>query len=435
MLDWLKLTSPKSLMARMLIIIVVPVIISQIIVSIVFFHRHWDTVEKKMMHSLVSEISFINNLYKKGDKKILETFQKHNSIIIQIKNKRLHLTDNIKETEFYGALERFKEDLRKNIPEKFEISYSFKYRQVIVDIHHKDQDLLLIFSRKKLYTSTTSIFIYWVIGSSLLFLVITILFAKNQIRSITKLSSAANDLGRGRKIVDFKPQGAIEVKKAGYAFLEMQRRIENHINQRTSLLAGVSHDLKTPLTSMKLELEMTKDSQLKENLLEDLSRMEQTLDDYLEFASSENKQQHTSLINLSDLLKEISVNYEKKFQKFDFSAEKNIYANIKANQFRRAIVNLLDNAAKFATEIKFITKQVGKNIMIEIHDNGPGISAGEREKVFKPFYRIESSRNKKTGGVGLGMSIANDIISKHGGQLNLGNSYLGGLLITIRIPI
>ena len=179
---------------------------------------------------------------------------------------------------------------------------------------------------------------------------------------------------------------------------------------------------------------MISDSETKENFLKDLSNMEETLDDYLEFASSENNQQQNQLTNIGNFLESVFVHYKSKFKKFDSNLQNGIYSSIKLNQFRRAITNLLENSAKYSSEIKVTLKESSKFITIEIHDNGPGISAKERENVFKPFYRIDSSRNKRTGGVGLGMSIAKDIISKHGGSLKLGNSYLGGLLVTIRFP-
>lgn len=430
----LKSFLPKSLLSRMLLIITLPILLAQLIAVIIFYERHWDTVEKKMLRSLVDEISFMNLTYKNLDKEKLKIFKKHSSIIIKIINKKITLTKNIHKTDNYKTLVKLQNLLKNSIREKFEISYSFKYKQIIVDIHHPEQDLLLIFSRKRIYTPTTAIFIYWVIGSSSLLLLVTIIFAKNQIRSITNLSIAAEKLGKGEKNINFKPQGALEVKKAGQAFLDMQQRIENQIRQRTELLAGVSHDLKTPITRIKLQLELLTDMPEKHALLSDLQQMENTLNDYLDFAKGEEKYS-TKLINLGDLLKKIFRPYEEKFKKYDLKILPKLFVNIRENQFIRAISNFLDNAAKFATEVSIKLTHQNNFVVIEIHDNGPGITEPERENVLKPFYRIENSRNQSTGGIGLGMSIARDIILRHGGSLTLSKSYLGGLLVIIKLPL
>ncbi|MEQ9115321.1 MAG: ATP-binding protein [Rickettsiales bacterium] len=423
---------PKSFLTRMIIIIAIPMVISQIISTIIFYQRHWDSMEDKLLDSLVSEISYINLLYKTNNIKSDHILKKHPSIVIKVSNRHLTLTDNIHKTKLKNVLLELREKLNNNIQQKVQVSYSPKFKQIVVDVAHKDFDIIFFFSRKKIYSVSVSLFTYWSIGSSIVLLLITIIFAKNQIRSISNLSSVAEKIGKGQKNITFKPQGAKEIRNAWHALRIMHHRVEKQIKQRTELLAGVSHDLKTPITRMKLHLELLDDKE-KQHLLEDLKQMENIVSEYLDFAYSEETVK-TKFVDLSSLLQKIITPYKKQFSNITYSIDRKIYANIRENQISRAIVNFIDNSIKFSTKIAISLKGSKNCAIIEIHDNGPGISKSEMNKVLEPFYRVENSRNKDSGGIGLGMSIANDIISRHGGKLRLSNSNLGGLLVQIELP-
>jgi len=429
----IKKIMPKSFLNRMLLIIAAPMIISQLISSIVFYQRHWDSMEENLLNSLVNEISFLNHLHKTNSLKSNTTLEKHPSIVIKILDKHITLTDNSDQPHLNDLLIQLRKKLSHAINQKVQVSYSPKYKQIVVDIEHKRGDILFFFSKKKIYSVSVSIFTYWTVGSSIILLIITVIFAKNQIRSISNLSTVAEKIGKGQKNIEFKPQGAIEIRNAWNALNIMHQRVEKQIKQRTELLAGVSHDLKTPITRMKLHLELLDDKE-KSQILEDLYQMENIVSEYLDFAYNEEKVK-TKLTNLSDLINKIIKPYFKTFPNITTEINEKIFANIRENQISRAVANFIDNAVKFSSEIKIILKEKKNTAIIEIHDNGPGISKTEINKVLEPFYRIENSRNQSSGGIGLGMSISNDIISRHGGKLKLSNSYLGGLLVEIELPL
>ena len=429
----IKKIMPKSFLNRMLLIIAAPMIISQLISSIVFYQRHWDSMEENLLNSLVNEISFLNHLHKTSSLKSNTALEKHPSIVIKILDKHITLTDNSDQPHLNDLLIQLRKKLSRAINQKVQVSYSPKYKQIVVDIEHKRGDILFFFSKKKIYSVSVSIFTYWTVGSSIILLIITVIFAKNQIRSISNLSTVAEKIGKGQKNIEFKPQGAIEIRNAWNALNIMHQRVEKQIKQRTELLAGVSHDLKTPITRMKLHLELLDDKE-KSQILEDLYQMENIVSEYLDFAYNEEIVK-TKLTNLSDLINKIIKPYFKTFPNITTEINEKIFANIRENQISRAVANFIDNAVKFSSEIKIILKEKKNTAIIEIHDNGPGISKTEINKVLEPFYRIENSRNQSSGGIGLGMSISNDIISRHGGKLKLSNSYLGGLLVEIELPL
>ena len=268
------------------------------------------------------------------------------------------------------------------------------------------------------------------LGITSVLLVFSIIFSKNQIRSITKLSVAAEKFGTGLSIESFKPEGAIEVRKVGLAFLEMKQRIENQIKQRTEMLAGVSHDLRTPITRIKLQLAIMKQSEALQEINHDIQDMENIINDYLDFARGEDSY-HTTKIDLGNLLREMVVKYKHSNVKIAVINKEQISFNARVSAFKRAIQNLIDNASRFADKIEINLYEKESFIIIDIEDNGPGIAKQERQKVFQPFYRIEHSRNQATGGIGLGLSISQDIILRHGGNIVLSKSKLGGLKASI----
>lgn len=425
---------PKSLLTRMLLIIIVPTIIAQMISSYMFYVRHWENVKKYMIYTLAGEISLISKMHNtnsqleidKLDKIDVYTFLQYSFQ----KNHKITKSDYPLSKE----LKILKSNILYNLPNALvEIKYNKKLEEISVDIETEAGLFSFEISRNRIFSSSTHIFILWMIGSTVILLLLTVLFAKNQIKSITKLSIAADKFSKRTHVRKFIPQGAIEVKRAGQAIIKMKETIEYQVQQKAKMLAGVSHDLRTPLTRLKLELEIMKNTKHTAGIREDILQMENTINDYLAFAQGDDNSKK-SLIEIGSIFKELQTFYSKDFN-IDFIAEEKIYLQIKKNQFKRAISNFLDNSKKFAS--KSIIKLYRRNthVCIEIHDNGPGIPQTETRRVLEPFYRIETSRNQNSGGVGLGMSIAQDIIENHQGSLKLHKSpILGGLLIVIQLP-
>ena len=302
------------------------------------------------------------------------------------------------------------------------------------------KDILAItFSEKRITNPSTYIFVMWVLGSAVLLLIVSLVFMRNQVRSITSLAHAAEKFGKGLEITKFKPVGAQEIRQAGIAFIEMKERIKRLIETRTQMLAGVSHDLRTPLTRMKLILSMLSNQDQKEALEQEVSEMQKMIEEYLNFTQLEVTQSFSevvSIINLREFINHIAEKY-RNFSgvKLNINIQDNIDIKIRPEYFARSIQNLLDNCTRFSKYILIrAQKEEDKFTHIFIDDDGPGIPDDKLEEVFTPFYRLDESRNSETGGVGLGMTIARDIIHKSGGEIKLSRSHLGGLRITITIP-
>ena len=306
-------------------------------------------------------------------------------------------------------------------------------RHVVIDVQLPNGVLHIVTARKRLFSTTTYIFVLWMVGSSLALLAVATIFMRNQVKPIRRLAEAADDFGKGRDARKFKPEGATEVRQAAIAFIAMKERIQRHITQRTEMLAGVSHDLRTPLTRMKLQLEMATETSELINLKEDLSEMETMLCGYLDFAKGEGGEKQI-LTNLGNLLDIIATQARRKGSIIDLHVEGEINVPVRPKVFKRAIINLIDNAVRYAEHVSL---RVGKRedfVDIIIDDDGPGIPEGIREDVFKPFFRIDESRNMETGGVGLGLSIARDVVRGHGGDIKLGTSPVGGLRARVILP-
>lgn len=421
---------PESLFTRMLMIIIIPTIIAQLISTYIFYHRHWDNVSYSMLYSLGGEIAFISELHQKLSNKDIQKLKTFTDL-----KYRFHKDQKIQkhQSKLSSELNILKTILQNNIKVPFSVRYDKKEREVEVEVQMTDGVLFFEVSRNRFYTPTTYIFILWMTGITFVLLIFTIIFSRNQIRAITKLSEAAQKFGTQQSIESYKPQGAIEVRKAGIAFLEMKRRIENQIRQRTQMLAGVSHDLRTPITRIKLQLAMSTDP-LTGLIQEDIKEMENIINDYLDFAKGDGNYQ-TTKANLNSVIRELIAKYSHSKTQITFTRSKKIDINIKLSSFKRALQNLLDNSVKFATIVKISLKQENEQVIIEINDNGPGISEHDLGKVFQPFYRVEGSRNNATGGIGLGLSITQDIILRHGGNIELGKSLMGGLKVRISLPM
>lgn len=423
---------PKSLFVRFIFIIMVPTIMAQAIATYIFYNRHWSNVSDYMINGLVGEISTIINLKEKTYiEDIVTSFASHEMLYLNISKST---KNDFKIKPIPSSLQDLYNELTDNIIYPVSVGYSPNENVVLIDIELPSEVLNFIVPKKRLENPTTYIFIIWMTGTSAFFFVLSLIFSKNQIRPIIKLARVAEKFGKGIAIKDFKPEGALEVRKAGIAFLKMKERIEKQISYRMEFLSGVSHDLRTPLTRMKLELAMCKDTIAKE-IEEDVSEMEKMINSYLDFARGEGTEK-SDLVFINELLENIVANYIKQRKKIKFSFDKKIQIFLKTQAITRAICNILDNSFKFATKVCICGQQEEENYTIMIDDNGPGIPEDERENVFRPFYRIEGSRNNNTGGIGLGLSIVRDLISNHGGSITLDDSkILKGLRVIIKLPI
>ena len=431
----LKKIFPSGLFTRSLIIIIAPIVILQAILTFVFLERHWQLVTKKLSSSVVSEIGMMIDMRKNNDLSTIsynaKKFYDINIVFLpnqRISNKFLISNNLIEKT--------LNQELQKNLNKKYSIKDIPKEKKVIISVEVKDGILEFIIPRRNVYATNSHIFLVWMVISSILILSIAILFLRQQIKPIEKLAKAAESFGIGRKIENFKPTGATEVRKAAEAYIKMQERIEKFLEQRTLMLAGVSHDLRTPLTRIKLQLEMYSDQKGNRELLKDVNEMQYMLETYLDFSQTVSSEENTEvdIINLIENI--IKTSQEKtKLIRLELTNLKNIKYVCKRIALKRCIINLINNAKAFGDEILINLNQHNKEIKITIEDNGPGIPKKDYEKALKPFQRLDSSRNQNIAGSGLGLSISQEIINSIGGNIKLSKSNLGGLKVIVVLPL
>ena len=426
---------PKRLFYRSLIIVATPIILLQIIITIVFFDSLWIKANKGMTRSLVSEIRTLHDIYTNPN-----MGQKQS--IINLYNKNFELAISFKQDEsfprlsserWYSPMDR---SLRRELKGIFGNSYWFdttSHKEVVeLKIKYKNGFLQIFFPKKRISPSSARIFALWITLPGLLLIMIAIVFLKNQTKPIINLAIAAEKFGKGEFVKEFRPSGAKEIRQAAYEFDKMRRRITIQLNQRSEMLSGISHDLRTPLTRLKLQLALLKQQDLAKKMSDDIEEMERMLNEYLEF-SRHQKNEETEKANLSDIIKELVEKYESK--KIDILVENNLEINIRPNSIKRCLINLIDNALAYGDKVAIASNKNETNIIICIDDNGPGIDEKEYQNVLKPFYRIDKSRSLNKSGVGLGLSIANDIIRAHAGNINFEKSPLNGLRVKVSLPL
>ena len=414
-------------------ILVVPLIILQIIITLIFYNRHWDTITRHRTIDFVNDITLVIESFEKNKSKENQKWTLNNiSKKLQLqtfynKNKRLSF-DKYKQKP--TELEKYLLENLNPLGKKFNLSINDKQKLITVIVEVDDGVLEFRANKKRIYSSTTYIFILWMIGASIILFIVALLFLKNQIKPIRKLAIAVDRFGKGKNIKDFKATGAKEVRRVANAFKIMKERIENSITQRNKMFSSISHDIRTILTRMKLNLELHKLN--KSGLKKDLVEMEEMVEEYLKYAKGEEKEK-IQKINIVSLLNLIKKRYSKK--NIYFKNNKKINISVRPNSIKRCINNLLSNSLKFSKNIEITCSRKNNYVEIIIDDDGPGIPKKERSKVLQPFYRVESSRNRGTGGIGLGIAIATDIINNHGGKFFLEKSPLDGLRTRIYLPI
>ena len=424
---------PKRLFYRSLLIVAVPIIGLQLTISIVFFDSLWIKTNKGMTNSVVSEIFTFIEAYKNekdyNKQKLTDLYYQNFRLSINyLENEKL--SKNVSE-RWFSPMDR---TLRRELKNKFKYYWfdTLSYKETVdLKIKYQDGVLQFLIPKDRITNSSARLFGLWITLPAFLLIFIAIIFLKNQTRPIISLARASEKFGRGEDVEEFRPSGALEIRQAGYEFDKMRKRITRHLNQRSEMLSGISHDLRTPLTRIKLQLAFIKDKEISKKLSDDVTEMEKMLNEYLQFASTRSIEK-TENFNLSELLITTVAKYEN--NEITTDIPKTVYFDGRKNLIKRCFNNLIDNSIKYSKNIFISLEKSSKNILITIDDDGPGIPKNERENVFKPFYKIDKSRSDSKSSVGLGLSIASDIIRSHGGNIKLEDSPNNGLRTKIFLP-
>ena len=423
---------PKQLFYRALLIVALPILILQLTISIVFFDSLWIKTNKGMTRALLGEIKTYIDSYSKNlnDSLEIDKLFKEN-LNFDVKYIELEKLPKKSSERWFSPIDR---TLRRELKSRFS-NYWFdttSYKDLIdIKIAYKKGYFQFYIPRERVTNSSARMFALWITLPAFLLITIAILFLKNQTRPIIKLAKASERFGKGEEIEEFVPSGALEIRQAGYEFEKMRKRILRHLNQRSEMLSGISHDLRTPLTRIKLQLTFIKDKEISKKLSEDVKEMEKMLNEYLQFARSQFSEK-TTKINLNKLIESVSSKYENSKIKLELS--ENVEINGRTNLLQRCLENLINNSIKYANNTYIKLNKSSNHSIVIVEDDGPGIPVNEYENVFKPFYKIDKSRGDSKSSVGLGLSIANDIIKSHGGNIKLDKSNFGGLQVKIFLP-
>jgi two-component system osmolarity sensor histidine kinase EnvZ len=433
---------PKTLFFRTMLILFIPITIIQIVSVVVFFDNHWSKVSKRLSRSLAGDIINISETieqFPKSKNFIIENAEKNLGIKYELL-KNTNLLTNDKNKKLINVEELITQQLTEALNKKYEakninVLLDQENKKIIISVA-KDKNIEVFTTHeKRIYSSSTIAFVMWLAGSSFLLFLIAVLFLRIQVRSVKKLEEAAIHFGKGADVPNFKPSGSSEVRNAANAFITMRNRIKKQITERTQMLAGVSHDLRTPLTRMKLQLALMEQNEDQIELTKDIAEMEKMIDGYLSFAKGEGSEKIEEL-NIIDLSKNIINKTKKNHEKIEFRTDcQTEFAKVRPQSFERCVGNILSNACRYGETIEVLLETDDRELKITIDDDGPGIPADKRDDVFRAFFRIDTSRNLDTGGVGLGMSIAKDIATSHGGNITLDDSPIGGLRVIISIPL
>lgn len=428
---------PKGLYPRALVIVIAPVVLLQSVIAYVFMERHWQTVTQRLSSAVSADIAMLIDVYESYPQ------DADTATLSRIAAERLGMDlDIIPDSDlpapgprpFFSLLDNaLSTELSQQVARPFWLDTVG--RSSLIEIRIKlGKDVMRILTRRNAaYASNSHIFLLWMIGTSLILLTIAVLFLRNQIRPILKLADAAEAFGKGRD-ADFRPRGAREVRRAGNAFIEMKRRVERSIGERTTMLNGVSHDLRTILTRFKLSLALMERTSEIEALEKDVDEMSRMLEDYLAFARGDAGETAVET-DIRSLLEELKSDAERQGHQTELTVVGDPLVVIRPDAFRRLLTNLVSNAARYGDRIAIRATHDARYLIVMIDDDGPGIPPDQREDVFRPFFRLDEARNVDGGGTGLGLAIARDIARAHGGDIMLADSPLGGLRATVRLPV
>lgn len=430
---------PKGLYARSLLIIIVPIVVLQSVLAFVFMERHWQQVTRQLSIATVNEIAALISIYQdyphNDDYERLSDIARDKLGLVA----RILPDENLPEARpkpFFDLLDRtLSEQIRRRIRRPFWVDTVGASRYVEIRIKLDDAVLQVLARRNQTYASNSYIFLLWMVGTSLVLLFVAVLFLRNQIRPVLNLADAAQRFGRGQPAPEaFKVRGAREVRLAAQSFIEMRDRIERHVEQRTVMLAGVSHDLRTILTRFKLQLAMFEETPELDAMRADVDEMQAMLEDYMAFAKGDSGEA-INRVDVGEILNEVKGQAHGD-KTIDIAVEgEPLVVPVRRHAFKRAISNLVNNAARFANHVNVSAAKHNGSLTVEVEDDGPGIPEGEREHVFRPFYRVDHARNQDAGSTGLGLAIARDIARIHGGDIALSQSTLGGLKAVLKVPV
>ena len=430
---------PKGLYARALIIIIAPMVLLQSVLTFVFLERHWQTVTHRLSTGTVQNIAMLIDMYEELPKK--HNVETLTALAAKNLGLRVRFTKDedlpqVRTKPFFDLLDTtLSDELNRRIGRPFWIDTVGRSDFVDIRIKLDDAVMHVLARRSQTYASNSHIFIVWMLGTSVVLLTVAILFLRNQIRPILRLAHAAESFGKGRGMPpDFKPRGAREVRQAAHAFLEMRDRIERHVEQRTLMLAGVSHDLRTILTRFRLQLALFEESSELDAMRSDVVEMQAMLEDYMAFAKGDSGEA-ISRVDVAEVLGEVGSQAHGATD-VDVTVEHApLVVRVRRHAFKRSVANLVNNAARFADKVRVSASKSDGMLSVTVEDDGPGIPEDERELVFRPFYRLDDARNQDAGSTGLGLAIARDIARIHGGDIMLDQSALGGLKAVLKVPV
>ena len=433
--NFLKKILPKRLFYRALLIVAVPVLVLQLIITFVFFDSLWIKTNKGMTRALINEISTFVKVYDNEEiikDELKNTFSLFLDLNIELVNNQTF--DYQYNERWFSPIDR---TLRRELKSNFNLGEFWfnttDYKELIdIRIKYEDGYFKFLVPKDRVSSSSARIFALWITVPAIIMVMISLIFLKNQTRPITNLARAAERFGKGEELEEFRPSGAMEIRQAGHEFEMMRKRILRHLNQRNEMLSGISHDLRTPLTRMKLQIAFIEDKDLANKLAEDINEMEKMLNEYLQFTSSSYIEKN-EMFNLSELIDQVVNKYNNKNIENDLTPR--VYINGRKNLINRCLNNIIDNALKYGGKVKIKLHKKNTNLFITIDDDGPGIPNKEHENVFKPFYKIDKGRADSKSSVGLGLSIASDIIRSHGGSITLDKSKMNGLSVKIFLPV
>lgn len=428
---------PKGLFARTLLIIVLPVALMQFAVVWSFFDEYWETVTIRLAEGVAGDIAMMTELWEQADSP--EEFEEQagialTSLSLSVNYRPGETLPTARRSSFFRTLDR---TLRRALSDQLDHEFWFdttRYRNH-VDVRVEVEGGVLRFYAlsERVYANAGNIFLLWIAGATILLTAVSIVFIRNQVKPIRRLADAAEQFGRGNDVTHFRPAGATEVRQAAHAFLEMRNRLKRHIDQRTALLAGVSHDLRTPLTRLRLQLALMPEGQERDDAIADVAEMEVMLDEYLDFARGQ-ANEDTVRTDITELVGSIVETARRNGSAIDLSVEDGLEADVRPGTIRRCLANLIGNAVDFGQQVAVSARRAGSRLEILVDDDGPGIPADQVEEALKPFSRLDESRNLNRKGVGLGLAIARDVARSHGGDLRLSESPMGGLRATLSLP-
>ena len=432
---WIKRVLPRTMFGRSLLIVVMPLILLQAIATWVFYDRHWAAVSWRLSAAVAGDIGLLIDALKLADSpaeiaRLLERAKAQTDLDVTIGRTKtlppvLPATGRLVEDQLSQAIEG-----RLNYPFRIDL---LEDGGAEIKVQLSNGVLSVGVPRNRLYSSTTYIFVMWMLGSSLVLLAVATVFLRNQVKSLRRLAEAADSFGKGRSVPSFKVEGAVEIRRAAIAFMTMRDRLQRQVRERTQMLAGVSHDLRTPLTRMKLALEMLGNDPAVTELKSDVAEMEHMVHGYLDFVRGEGTEASVET-DISLLIEDLAADLRREGTPLTVTPPPEFVMPVRPNALRRCLGNLIGNARRHASHVWLTGIVVADGIDILVDDDGPGIPPANRARVFRPFVRLDASRNPLTGGVGLGLTIARDVARSHGGDVRLETSPQGGLRARVHLP-